>query len=175
MATQTEIKTAVERAEKVFAARPEEGRITKSVNVTLQDGICCRAEDGGHSVLVDMPEAFGGEDAGPNPGFYLRSALGSCTLISFAYALAKREIPYSDISIRVESDMDLGGGFGIPGAPKGTPSTRLFVRIASSAARAEIEAALAEAEANTIVGNVVRHGTDLTRHLEVIPTAAAAE
>ncbi len=131
----------------------------------------CRAEDAEKSVKMDIPALLGGKDWAPVTGFYRQVAMGSCTLICLIYELVTREIPFPDISIRVELEVNYAHAFGA--ATRWPSATRFLLRVESTAGQAKPEAELAKAQAKCIVTNTVQPGTRITTKLEVVSPATA--
>lgn len=62
----------------------------------------------GHSLRVDEPAEFGGEDTGPMPTEVLVAALASCFCIAVAWAARKKRIPLDDLRVRVQPHRVVG-------------------------------------------------------------------
>src|SRR5580700_10228626 len=78
------IRTAVERSARAVELRPSVGQGTAVTKVRLRDGLSCEVEDGPWKFTVGMTDAYGGSNAGPNPGVYGRGAVGSCLAIGYS-------------------------------------------------------------------------------------------
>ncbi len=159
MGTHSQIKAAIERVERVFSAKPEAARVTKSATVTWEDGLRCTAEDEGFKITADMAEAMGGEGAGPAPGALARMALGSCVAMSYAMSFARRGVAFTRLSVRVEADMDVRGALGMPDAPRGYTGVRCIIHVDSDADPALIESVGEEARLNSMVGKTFSNPT----------------
>jgi putative redox protein len=59
-----------------------------------------------HTVLVDRPEAKGGQDRGPLGGEYLLVALGGCFMSNLLAAIRARESAISNVQTDVTATMD---------------------------------------------------------------------
>jgi putative redox protein len=59
-------------------------------------------EIGQHRLLTDVPEALGGEDAGPEPHDLLAAALAACTAITVTMYARRKGWPLDDIEVRIE-------------------------------------------------------------------------
>lgn len=60
----------------------------------------------GHTVLVDRPEAKGGEDRGPMGGEYFLTAVGGCFMSTLLAAIKAREAPVSDVHTEVTGTLE---------------------------------------------------------------------
>lgn len=77
----------------------------------------------GHSIRVDEPPEFGGEDSGPMPTELLAAALASCMCLAVAWAARKRRVELPDLAVEVRPHR-------APGEPR---HGRYDVRVESSA------------------------------------------
>lgn len=59
-----------------------------------------------HRVLVDRPDAKGGEDRGPMGGELLLLGLGGCFMSNLLAAIRARDAAVSNAAVRVEADVD---------------------------------------------------------------------
>lgn len=55
----------------------------------------------GHTIRVDEPTEFGGQDTGPMPTEVLAAALASCMCIAIAWAARKRRVELADVTVEV--------------------------------------------------------------------------
>jgi len=67
----------------------------------------------GAEVVTDMPEAMGGEDSAPTPGWLLRTALASCAVTRIAMEAASRGIQLQTLEVQATSRSDLRGLVGV--------------------------------------------------------------
>ena len=58
----------------------------------------------GHSVVTDVPPAYGGDDEGPSPKKLMLAALSGCTGVDIALILKKMRVDYDDLVITVEAE-----------------------------------------------------------------------
>lgn len=65
---------------------------------------------GKHRVTADVPEADGGEDAGPTPHDLLAAALGACTALTLRLYAARKQWPLTDaeVTVTVERTPEMG-------------------------------------------------------------------
>lgn len=141
------IKQAWDRMVRLLRRRPSAGRGTGITTVRLADGLRCEIEQDSWRMSADQPAEYGGSDAGPDPGFFGRAALGLCAAQGYAMALARHGMAHRGIEVRVESDMDARGCYGVADdVPIGYGGLRCHVTVDSDAAEATILAALDEAD-----------------------------
>lgn len=57
---------------------------------------------GRHQLLSDAPEAFGGEDSGPEPHDLLAAALAACTALTVTMVARRKGMALEDVRARVE-------------------------------------------------------------------------
>lgn len=103
--------------------------------------------ESGFEVATDMPEAIGGDDTAPPPGWLLRSALASCAITRIAMEAAARGIVLQTLEAHASSRSDLRGLVGVAApdgnaVPVGPLSMALHVRIAAPGVDAETLRAL---------------------------------
>ena len=86
-------------------------------------GLSAEVAGRGHTIRVDEPQEFGGEDTGLMPTEVLAAALASCMCISIAWAAGKRRVDLPDLAVEVRP-------IRAPGEPR---HGRYELRIESSA------------------------------------------
>ena len=104
----------------------------------------------GAEVATDMPDALGGEDSAPTPGWLLRAALASCALTRIAMEAAARGIVLATLEAHVTSRSDLRGLIGMAepdgrAVPAGPLTMDLHVRISAPGVDADTLRALVAA------------------------------
>ncbi len=72
----------------------------KQISATASEG---NARD--HKVIMDRPEAKGGENLGPMGGENLLLSLGGCFMSNLLAAASARETPLSDVSLTVSGEL----------------------------------------------------------------------
>lgn len=165
---QTQIKTAFERNQKALSLRPTLGRGTAVTRVRMIDGLACEVEEGPWKIVADMGEKSGGTNAGPNPGFLGRAALGSCLAVGYILWAAKRDLPLTSLEVEVQADFDSRSYHGIGEAKPGYEQVRYVVRIESPAPEEEIRAVLDEADAHSDYLAVFALPQDVRREVEIM-------
>ncbi|MCC2957470.1 OsmC family protein [Massilia sp. IC2-477] len=63
---------------------------------------------GRHQLLSDAPEAFGGEDSGPEPHDLLAAALAACTTLTVTMYARRKGMALDDVRVRIEHGQEAG-------------------------------------------------------------------
>ncbi len=111
----TTIRDAIEKISRVFADQPEKAR-SKNAPATarLLSGLRCEVTGPkGETVHTDMHPAMGGAASAPNPGWFLRAAMASCTATAIAMRAAKVGVNLTTLEVTVESTSDNRGILGL--------------------------------------------------------------
>ena len=90
-------------------------RVTASGHLDGPD-VRVQLRAGRHEVVVDEPEALGGQDAGASPVQHALLALASCQAITYRFWATELGIALDDVEVDVEADIDLRGFFGVDDA-----------------------------------------------------------
>jgi uncharacterized OsmC-like protein len=155
----TTIREALERARRVFAAKPAAAvKPNAPASARILEGLRCEitAPDG-LKVFADMPPEFGGTGSAPGPGWYFRAGLAGCAAIRIRMAAAERGISIDRIEVAVRSDSDYRGMLGMDDVPPGLSNLRMEVRIAAAGIDATALRDLVHwAEGHSPVGCTVR-------------------
>lgn len=168
------IKTALERNVRAVTARPSVGRGTAVTKVRWRHGLTCDVEDGPWKLVVGMTDKYGGDDAGPNPGVFGRTALGSCLAIGYAMWAARMNVPIRSLDIEVQADYDVRGELGIDDSVRpGYHGMRVVVSIGSDAPESEVVAMLEMAERHSSYLDDFRNPVPVQRELRFVPAATA--
>ncbi|SMO37418.1 OsmC family protein [Fodinibius sediminis] len=166
------IKKAYERNRKAIEMRPSVGQSTALTKVKIRDGTTCEIESGSKTLVCDIGEAEGGNDAGPGPGIFERAALGSCLAMGYAQQAAVMEIPVDHIEVFVESDFDARGQFGLTDDPPGFKALRYEVRIESPAPEVQIIKMINRADARSPVLDDFKRPIPIERKVNIESTRA---
>jgi uncharacterized OsmC-like protein len=111
--TPQEIRTALERAAKAVTLKPEFGQRVYVNTAVVEDGLTCRMHEKQHVLTADLPPAMGGNDRGPSPVVLMRAALSSCVAMGIKMWAARKGVDVGRIEVRVETDVDARGQFGV--------------------------------------------------------------
>jgi uncharacterized OsmC-like protein len=132
---QTEsIRTALERAARMVAEKPAIGQRVYTSIAVVEHGLACRMREKDHVLNADLPRSMGGEDTGPSPSVLLRAALSSCVAMGVKMWAARRGVAVGRVEVRVETDVDARGQFGVADAiAPGFEDVRVHIQIDSSA------------------------------------------
>ena len=147
MEVQERIRKAWDRTTRVLRKRPAAARGTSVTRIRLMEGLRCTIEQGPWQMIGDQSKSDGGDDTGPDPGFYGRASLGLCAAQGYAMALARRGLPHHGIEVVVEADYDARGMYRTAdNVPPGYEAVRCIVTVDSDAPEPEIMAALDDAD-----------------------------
>jgi len=165
------IKESIEKFSAGLAADPAKAR-TRGIAATakLVDGLRCEISGFGDKPFAsDMPSAVGGKSTAPNPGWYLRSAMASCTATVIAMRAAKLGVELSELEVTVDGDADLRGLLGMDDSiPAGQSAMRMKVKIASPGTSPDkLREIVAWADAHSPVSCTVRKAPAFSLDVEV--------
>jgi uncharacterized OsmC-like protein len=132
------IKETFERQKKTVELRAGVGKGTAVTKVKVTDGLTCEIEEGPWKMIADMPPKWGGNDKGPNPGFWGRGALGSCITIGYMRWAAMLGIRVDELEVEIHADYDTRGELGVGNVNPGYSKIKYLVNIVSPAPREEI-------------------------------------
>jgi uncharacterized OsmC-like protein len=141
------IKTALDRNVRAITHRPSVGQGTAITKIRWRDGLTCDVEEGPWKLVVGMTDKYGGDNAGPNPGVYGRTALGACLAIGYVMWAARLGVPLRSLDVEIQADYDVRGELGIDDAVRpGYLAMRYVVTIESEAPEAAVREMLDTAE-----------------------------
>lgn len=165
------IKESIESLSAGIAADPSKAK-AKGIAATarLVDGLRCEISGfGDQPFQSDMPSAMGGKSSAPNPGWYLRSAMASCTATVIAMRAASLGVELSELEVMVDGESDLRGILGMDDQiSAGQSAMRMKVKIASKGATPQaLRDIVAWAEAHSPVSCTVRNTPALSLEVEV--------
>lgn len=132
------MKTAYQRMVRTVERRPEKARGTAKTRVRVTDGVTCEVSDGDWELTLDLPERWGGNNAGPNPGVLGRASLGSCLAMAYRRWAAEHGLPIRSLEIEIEADYDARGELGLADVTPAYTEVRYTVRVESDAPEAEV-------------------------------------
>jgi putative redox protein len=125
---------------------------TIHATVTQIDHSASRGEVRGHELLIDRPEAKGGQDKGPMGGEALLMGLGGCFMSNLLAAATARDVRLEDARAEIEGDL--------ADAPPRYTAIRMRVSARCEPA-AQLPKLVQIAERGCIVANTLRHAVDL--------------
>jgi len=162
------IRASHARQVQVLQARPARGIGTAVTTATVTDGLTCEVEEGPYRLVVDMLERFGGNDRGPNPGVYGRTALASCLAMTYVRWAADNHLPIESLEVEVEADYDARGELGVDDDV--TPAytqVRYTVRVETDASEDEVRRVFDYADEKCPYLHVWTDPLDVRRELRV--------
>ena len=170
--TDTGTRQAIEQLSAAISADPAKAR-ARNVPATarLTGRLKCEVTGPqGQQFISDMPKAMGGDGSAPNPGWFLRGALASCTASVIAMRAAKLGIALQSLEVTAETDSDLRGILGMDErVSAGHHSVRMKVKIASPSAAPQALRELVEwAEAHSPVGCTLKDAPKSSLEIEVL-------
>jgi uncharacterized OsmC-like protein len=126
------------------------------------NGFTIEAQARNHKVIIDQPEAGGGENCGANPLEYLFFSLGGC-IITIGHIIAKqRHLPVRNIQVRVEGDLDTDVLMGKSTAVRaGFTGIRVLTTIDADMTQAEKEQFLKEIDERCPISNNIHSETPI--------------
>lgn len=166
------IREALERAKGLFAERPNAARKSNaSATAVLIEGLRCdfRGPEGEHATS-DMPKPMGGTGLGPNPGWYFRASMASCTATATAIAMqaAAQGITLAQLEVAVHSESDARGLLGMADVSAALSNLRMEVTISAPGAPAQqLEQLIAWAEAHSPVSCTLRNSPVVALQIQV--------
>lgn len=98
-------------AERMDADRSK-AHLTYAVDGAGAGSVATTVRAGKHSFVVDEPAALAGDDAGTSPVEYALGALVGCQVVVYRLYAQQLGIPFDDIVIRAEADLDAARLFG---------------------------------------------------------------
>jgi uncharacterized OsmC-like protein len=117
-----ELDAAADRAQRLAAAgaawseRIDADRtasqLTYRVRGVGEGAVATRISAGAHEFVVDEPAALAGDDVAPSPVEYALGALISCQVVVYRLYADALGIPFDEISITAEGDLDAARLFG---------------------------------------------------------------
>lgn len=165
------IRTALEKAQRVFAAKPAAAvNQNAPAAARLLEGLRCEitAPDGTR-VFADMPPAMGGGGSAPGPGWYLRAGIAGCAAIRIKMRAAELGVPLTLLEVTVHSQTDYRGMFGINDGPIGLSGLRMEVRIGATGTEPEALRELVRwSEARSPVGCTLREAPGCALEVVVV-------
>ena len=166
----TGIRQAIDSLSAQISADPAKAK-AKTVPATarLTEGLKCEVTGPrGERVTTDMPPAMGGQASAPNPGWYLRGAMASCTATVIAMRAAKLGIALDTLEVTVDSSADHRGLLGLDEKiSAGQSALRMTVKIRGNAEPSALRELVAWADAHSPVGCTVRDGPACSLEIQV--------
>ena len=134
MASQENIRSALERAAATISLKPSVGQRLYKSTAVVENGLACRITEKNHVLIADLSPSMGGEGSGPSPSALLRAALSSCVAIGVKMWAARKSVAIDRVEVQVETGVDARGQFGVSqDISPGFEGVRINIRIDSAA------------------------------------------
>jgi uncharacterized OsmC-like protein len=138
MATDEQIRTALERTRRAIELRPGVALGTMRTSTRLEDGVRCVSRNGDWSFEIDEPNSVGGENSAPSPGVYGLGALTGCVAMAVKNQAVMSNVSVTAIEVDVEADYDDRGMYHMDGVSPGFTDFRLCINVNSPAPQEKI-------------------------------------
>lgn len=155
------------RCVRTVERRPDKAFGTATTRVRVTDGMTCEVEEGEWQLSVDLPDRWGGNNAGPNPGVLGRASLGSCLAIAYRRWAAENGLPIRSLEIEIQADYDARGELGLADVSPAYTEVRYVVSVESDAAAEEVERVFDLAETRCPYLVVWRDPIKVSRELRI--------
>jgi len=169
MLIQEKIKESFVRSAKALSLKPALGLGSGISKTRITNGLTCEITEGNYNLVADMPEAAGGNAAGPTPGVYGRAALGSCLAIGYMMHASKRNIPVDALEVEIQADFNDGALFGTTtNVPPGYLEVRYTITVESDASEEELLQMFDEADSHSPYLDVFTRGQKCVRSINIV-------
>ena len=112
-----------------------------------------------HAVEADHPAVLVGEDNAATPAELLLSALGSCLMSGLANIAAARGIELSEVTARIEGDIDLRGILGLdPAVRNAFSGIRVTFHVEGDGTAEQLKSLVEQARARSAVYDALTNG-----------------
>jgi uncharacterized OsmC-like protein len=166
------INAALGSISEAITANPEKARAKAApATARLVEGLRLEVTGPkGETMHTDMPPAMGGNASAPNPGWFLRGAVASCTATVIAQRAARLGVALKLLEVTVESDSDHRGILGLDDqVSAGFSAMRVKVRIGADGADPSQLRGLAEwGDAHSPVACTVRTPPVVSLDVEIV-------
>lgn len=145
------------------------------IKAVMEKGLRCRATGtNGESVVTDMPQAIGGDDSAPSPGWLSRAALATCDATRIALRAAELGITLNSLEVVADSVSDDRGLLGLDKSIRAGPlSMRTRVSIGSAGVDESVLREIVEfAVKHSPVADGCRRETPSLVEVTIEPTSA---
>jgi uncharacterized OsmC-like protein len=164
------VREAIATLSATFSAEPAKARAKNApATARLNEGLQFEVTGPYNArIVTDMPPAMGGAATGPNPGWFLRAALASCTATAIAMRAAKLGIKLDILELTVESESDARGLLGMGDVSAALGAVRTKVKIRGNATPEALRDLAAWGEAHSPVGCTLRQSADCSLDVDVV-------
>lgn len=144
----THARDAQLRAISIYTQRPERALAVHRGTATVREGLSCTYEQDGHRLTLDMPNAIGGCDEGPTPGYFARAAICGCIAIGIKMTSAREGLHLDAVDVGIEQDWDNRGVLAMEEGSPVSGDTRIAIAITSPEPEKKIGEMVSRALAN---------------------------
>ncbi|SDJ45352.1 OsmC family protein [Lutimaribacter saemankumensis] len=134
----THAREAQLRAISIYTQRPERAQVVHRGSAAVRDGLSCTYEQDGHRLTLDMPNAIGGSDEGPTPGYFARAAICGCLAIGIKMTAAREGLQLHEVNVGIEQDWDNRGILAMDSVSPVPSETLIAIEITSPEPEATI-------------------------------------
>ncbi|MFN2487962.1 MAG: OsmC family protein [Acidimicrobiia bacterium] len=114
-------------------------------------------------LVAGEPQVLLGTDTGPNPAEILLHALAGCLTTSLVYVAAARGIRLTEVTSKLEGNMDVQGALGISDAYRnGFENVKVTFTVKGDATPEQLKALVERAQARSAVYDMVSNGVPVT-------------
>ncbi|MCM5571232.1 OsmC family protein [Burkholderiaceae bacterium FT117] len=167
-----DLKALIERAERVFVAKPEAAvKQNPHAVARIVDGVRCEITGPeGERATSDMPQALGGTGSAPVPGWYLRAAMAACNATAIQMRAARMGVALERLEVSVHSRSDARGLLGMNDVSAALSDLQMTVTMAAREASPEQLRELARwGDDHSPVGSTLRAGPAYEVVVEIAP------
>ncbi|GHD78502.1 putative OsmC-like protein [Salinibacterium amurskyense] len=149
-----------------IAAKPAAAELTYAVTGKGEGSVGTVLKAGKHVFHIDEPEGLAGDDLAASPVEIALGALIACQVVVFRLYAQALSIPFDDISVKAEGDLDVRGLFGIDDTVRnGFGAIRLNITITGPESQERYDELREAVDAHCPVLDLFANPTPITTHL----------
>ncbi|MEH6780748.1 MAG: OsmC family protein [Rhodoglobus sp.] len=149
-----------------IAAKPAAAELTYAVTGKGEGSVGTVLKAGKHVFHIDEPEGLAGDDLAASPVEIALGALIACQVVVFRLYAQALDIPFDDISVKAEGDLDVRGLFGVDeNVRNGFGSIRLNITITGPESQERYEELRDAVDAHCPVLDLFANPTPITSQL----------
>lgn len=167
----SEIREAIENVSQLLSKQPQDAVSKSSATATLHDGLRCQiTSQDEEATYTDMPFSVGGKGSAPNPGWFLRASLASCTATVIAMRAAQLGIMLTILEVTVNSESDTRGMLGTnEDVTASLTGWKTQVKIGAAEASSEqLREVILWAERHSPIGCTIRDAQAMVAEIEMV-------
>jgi uncharacterized OsmC-like protein len=163
------LKSTYRRMVNTVKRSPAKAIGTARTRVRVTDGTTCEVSEGEWKLTLDLPERWGGNDRGANPGVHGRAALGSCIAMAYQRWAAENDLPIDSLEVEIQADYDAHGELGLSDVTPAYTEVRYIVAVESDAPEEEVRRVFELAEKHCPYLVVWSQPMNMRRDLRINP------